>query len=433
MDFYGAYRAYNLSVAQNAPGPSAPAAARESRGGYPCLAVYVGGGSSHSWLWFTQLFERLGLFHLSFVDHEEIARDALAGSHVLAVSGGDTFGMAEALDASGAEALERFISRGGLYLGSCAGAYLFLHSSKKPLDLFNWVSAKITNLSSRLPQARELPEKFCTPYGCSYVYHPVREAVRLAGCGVDPSWSAAGKFEAPLYGGPAMIASEEKQVLARYEGFTSRTRFLVKPDLAAETLLGNAAVLRARLGEGTCYLFGPHFEHPHYAKANQLLADALYQDMPGESEKMAQVMQAEGLPAKTRRAWLGDLKREVSNIRIVALGLESHPARWLIGRKVYEPAKLRVFAEAVWERLRKLERLPRLILTEKAVGLVRDWKAVTFCVRLLYRELHRGNDTQQVAEELFPELNAAAARFMEIYFRNLLEEVNQGRRACSAA
>jgi hypothetical protein len=123
----------------------------------------------------------------------------------------------------------------------------------------------------------------------------------------------------------------------------------------------------------------------------------------------------------------------VSNIRIVALGLESHPARWLIGRKVYEPAKLRVFAEAVWERLRKLERVPRLVLPDWADELLADWMAVTVCMRLLYRELHRGNDTQEVAEDLFPALNGAAARFLEIYFQNLLEEVNQGRRACSAA
>ncbi len=432
MDFYRAYRAYNLSLAQSVPGPEAPAAARNSGGVYPRLAVYMGGGSSHSWLWFTQLFERLGLHDLTFLDQDGIISGGLAGCHGLAISGGDTFGMAESLGPAGAQALERFIREGGLYLGSCAGAYLFLHSSKKSLDLFNWVPAKITNLSSRLPQARELPDKLCTPYGCSYVYHPVREAVQLAGCGREP-WSGAAEFEAPLYGGPAMIASDDTQVLARYEGFTSRTRYLVEPDLAAETLLNKAAVLRADMGKGVCYLFGPHFEHPQYAQANQLLADAMYWDLPAQSHEAAPLTAFERVAARAKRAWLGDLKREVSNVRVVALGLESHPARWLIGRKVYEPAKLRVFAEAVWQRLRKLERVPRLVLPETAVELVAKWKAVTFCVRLLYRDLHRGNDTQCVAEELFPELNLASARFMEVYFNNLLEEPNQGRRACSVA
>ncbi len=432
MDFYRAYRAYNLSLAQSVPGPGSPAAARNGGGVYPRLAVYMGGGSSHSWLWFAELFERLGLYDLVFMDHDDVARGALGGSHALAVSGGDTFGMAEALSEQGAEALEKFIRQGGLYLGSCAGAYLLLKSSKKPLDQFNWVSAKITNLTSRLPQARDLPEKFCTPYGCSYVYHPVREAVRLIGCGRDP-WSGVGEFQAPLYGGPAMIASDEEQVLARYAGFTSRTRFLVEPELAENTLLTNAAVLRTKLGQGTCYLFGPHLEHPHYADANQLLADAMYWDTPSEVDEEADAHSCEQLMAKTRRAWLKDLKREVSNVRIVALGLESHPARWLIGRKVYEPAKLRVFAEAVWERLRKLERMPRLFLPERAAELISDWKAVTFCVRLLYRELHRGNDTQKIAQDLFPELNLATARFMELYFYNLLEEANQGHKACTAA
>ena len=432
MEFYRAYRAYNLSLAQSVPGPGAPAAAAGGGGTYPRLAVYVGGGSSHSWLWFAKLFERLGLYDLAFVGHEDLALGALKGCHALAVSGGDTFGMAEALKAPGAKALEEFIRQGGLYLGSCAGAYLSLNSSKKPLDLFNWVPAKITNLSSQLPQARDLPEKFCTPYGCSYVYHPVREAVSLAGCGREP-WSRAEDFQAPLYGGPAMIARDEEQVLARYKGFTAKTRYLVEPDLAERTLINNAAVLRAKLGRGTCYLFGPHLEHPHFAEANQLLADAIYWDQPGHAAEEAPIRSAHQLTARAKHTWLNDLKREVSNVRIAALGLERHPARWLLGRKVYEPAKLRVFAEAVWERLLRLERLPRLLLPKPATGLVLKWKEITVCVRLLYRELHRENDTLQIARKLFPELNLATARFMELYFQNLLEEVNQGRRACSAA
>jgi hypothetical protein len=221
--------------------------------------------------------------------------------------------------------------------------------------------------------------------------------------------------------------------LARYQGFTSRTRFLVDPQLAEDTLLNNAAVLRAELGRGACYLFGPHFEHPHFARANQLLADAVYWDLPSVTLAGAPHEAATVQKVKARRAWLRSLKREVSNIRVVALGLESHPARWLIGRKVYEPAKLRVFAEAVWKRLLKLERVPRLVLTDRSDELLADWMAVTVCIRMLYRELHRGSDGQEVAEDLFPALNSAAARFMEIYFQNLLEEENQGRRACSAA
>jgi glutamine amidotransferase-like uncharacterized protein len=432
MEFYRAYRAYNLSLAQSVPGPGAPAAAQGGGGVYPRLAVYMGGGSSHSWLWFVKLFERLGLYDLTFVDHEDVTLGGLDGCHALAVSGGDTFGMAEALGASGAKALEKLIRSGGLYMGSCAGAYLFLNSSKKPLDLFNWVPAKITNLSSKLPQARDLPEKFCTPYGCSYVYHPVREAVRLEGSGREP-WTTTGEFQAPLYGGPAMIAGDEEQVLARYKKFTPKTKYLVEPELAASTLISNAAVLRTKLGKGTCYLFGPHLEHPHYVDANRLLADAMYWDLPNSTIERWTLQSAEQLKGKAKKDWLSDLKREVSNVRIVVLGLESHPARWLIGRKVYEPAKLRVFAEAVWESLLGLERLPILFLTERAADLVSKWKAVTLSVRLLYRELHRDNDTQHIAEDLFPELNLATARFMELYFHNLLEEVNQGRKTCSTA
>ncbi len=450
MDFYQAYRSYNLRLARgggrdggrngSAPRSQAPAVRRggDKGGGqgnvrYPRLAVYVGRGSSHSWLWFAQLFERLGLYDLAFLDQDGLAAGDLAGRDLLAISGGDTFGLAAAMGGQGARALEAFIKEGGLYLGSCAGAYLPLNSSKEPLNLFNWVPAKITNLSRHLPRASDLPEKFCTPYGCSFVYHPVREAVRLVGCG-RPPWTGAGEFEAPLYGGPAMVTPQVEMVLARYQSFTSRTRFLTDPELAAETLLQRAAVLRARLGQGVCYLFGPHFEHPHFPRANLLVADAIYWDLPErKGAAAASAAGGETLQGRAARLWLRDLKRQVSNTRLVALGLEDHPARWLIGRKVYEPAKLRVFAEAVWSRLRRMERRPRLLLPPGAGELPAAWQEVTRTVRQLHAELRQGGDTLELASGLFAWLNLATARFLESYFHDLRAELAEGQTVPNAA
>ena len=43
-----------------------------------------------------------------------------------------------------------------------------------------------------------------TPYGCSYLFHPVREAVELTADGLPP-FAGTGSFSAPLFGGPGMI------------------------------------------------------------------------------------------------------------------------------------------------------------------------------------------------------------------------------------
>ncbi|MCB2185191.1 MAG: hypothetical protein KQJ78_02155 [Deltaproteobacteria bacterium] len=381
------------------------------------MAIYTGGGSSHSWLWFAELCEKAGWPELRFLDQLDIRRGGLTGQEVLAVSGGDTFGMAAALGPRGAAALRRFISDGGLYLGACAGAYLPLRSSKEPLNLFNFVEARINNLTNLLPPAQLLPEKFCSTYGCAYVYHPVREAVALRAADRG-AFAGEEVFEAPLYGGPALVPGSPEQVLARYEAFTPRTLFLVEQGLATETLLGHAAVLRAPLGRGWMYLFGPHFEHPHYARANQILCQVIEDHLPAIRQNPDPT--AASAAPEACRSWLRDLKREVSNVRIVALGLEDHPVRWLLGKKVYEPAKLRVFAEAVWPRLVRLEREGRAVLPpDGGRGLVELWRSVTRRVRSLRQLLDQEEDTLDLARGLFPDLNQAASRFMTTYFATL--------------
>ncbi|MGD8563610.1 MAG: hypothetical protein PVG03_13780 [Desulfarculaceae bacterium] len=427
MEPFAAYSAFNQSLAQGQvaanPAPATPLLKREDARElyYPRLGIYMGGGSSHSWLWFVEVLERLGFCDLCFVDEARIASGGLEGLDVLAISGGDTFAMAAALGPQGAKALKKFISSGGLYLGSCAGAYLPLRSSKEPLNLFNLVPARITNLTRVLPKARELPEKFCTAYGCEYVFHPVREEVRLES-GVQMPFAGAREFGAPLYGGPGLIESDPKQVLARYCGFSEKTRFLVDRKLAARTLIGKAAVLRANLGKGKLYLFGPHFEHPGFKEANRLLADAIYWDLP-LSKRGAEPGRtwSRFLREKPARDFLRALKREISNCRIVAVGLEDHPARWLIGKKVYEPAKLRVYLEAVWSRLRAWERLEMAAAPKDDGHALADlWQDISGRLRLLKQGLDAGSDTLDLATGLFRDLNQGAAAFLGLYFDSVL-------------
>ncbi len=428
MDAYQAYTDFHrrLVRGEDLPPPLPASAGRRAHSGparYPRLGVYTGGGSSHSWLWFVEVLERLGFIDLVFLDQGDVGNGALEDLDVLAVSGGDTFAMARALGREGAARLESFIRSGGLYLGACAGAYLVMRSSKEPLNRFNLVQARISNLARELPQARHLLEKFSTPYGCSYVFHPVREAVLLEAGGEGP-FAGAGSFPAPLYGGPAMLESSPGQVLARYQDFTERTLFLADRELAARTLLGRAAVIRSPLGRGWLYLFGPHFEHPRFPQANRLLADAIYWDLdqgrkrspsagPGGERRL--------LEGSRARTWLYEVKRWLSNARVVALALEGHPARWTIGSKVYEPAKFRVFIEALWPRLRRLERSGEIYLAPGQVGLDRRWRAIAQDLRRLKQGLDRNQDTQVLAAGLFPALNRACADFLDIYFHTALQ------------
>ncbi len=230
---------------------------------YPRIGIYRGKGASHSWLWFAEIFDRAGLYDLSFLTESHIRTNALDNTDILVMSGGDTFAVAEALGQPGSENIRAFIERGGLYVGSCAGAYLPLYSSKEHLNLFNFVPAKITNLTSILPEVRRSKEKFCTSYGCGFIFHPVRESIRISTNGFPP-FRGTRDLEAPLYGGPPMTVGDS-QILATYAAFTDKTLFLVDESLAAEIVLGKAAVIRHEMGRGHLHLYGPHFEHPHFA------------------------------------------------------------------------------------------------------------------------------------------------------------------------
>jgi glutamine amidotransferase-like uncharacterized protein len=382
----------------------------------PPIAIYTGRGSSHSWLWFVDIFERAGLADLTFLDGDDIQGGKLNQSRVLAVSGGDTFALAEGLGREGAAALEDWVRDGGLYLGSCAGAYLPLCSSKVPLNLFNFVEAKISNLTSILPEPKKYKEKFSLPYGCSFIYHPVREAVRISSYG-HPPFSGTDDFPAPLYGGPAMIPRGDVETMAWYSGFTEKTAFLVDPELARETLIGKSAVIRKRMDSGSFYLFGPHLEHPHYLKANQLVIETIRFEQQSNQVDSDFKLDAEMIRDRRRVGdWVRAVKRELSNARIVVSGIENEPIFWQIGYKNYEPLQMRVFLEALWKRLPTLEKAGRLAVPGRCQGLLENAKALTEKVRRLKNRLDQQQESTPLAEEIFNLLKRLAPDFLSLYF-----------------
>jgi glutamine amidotransferase-like uncharacterized protein len=421
MDFYRLYASINQKLARGIDlhygeeeASILPSAPRPLR--IPGIGVYTGTGTSHSWLWFVDLFDRMSFREVVFMDEDMMREGALGSLDVLAMSGGDTIRIAEGLGRDGAMALESFIRDGGLYIGSCAGAYLPLKSSKEHLDRFNFVDIKIANLSKTRPNVKRMGRKAATTYGCDFVYHPVREDVRLRMTGKEP-FSALDNFLAPLYGGPSMIAPADSDVLAYYDSFTDKTLFLVDESLAERTLLGKVAAVRAKMGEGHLYLFGPHFEHPLFPVANHLLAKAIFWDMQKDKKAENPMEECETIVGKAKEKLVRDIKREISNSRIVAVGLETAPVQWVIGCKIYEPEKIRVFLEAIWKRIRILERLPLVrSRCRENMNIVDLATKVTSLLRRIKPMVDDNADTQALAGELFDSLRKLTMIFLQIYF-----------------
>jgi len=372
----------------------------------PSIAVYTGEGASHSWTWYADIFEREHIWPFAFVDEADIMGGALDRFDVLFVSGGDTFAIAAGLGEPGARAIEGFIAGGGTYIGACAGAYLLLKSSLAPLHYFNFVTAKIANLTRCLPPALQRPEKYCTAYGCRYIFHPVRGEV-VVRYGSDPH--EARRVHAPLYGGSAMIASDDIEVLATYTGFTDASEFLVEETIARETLIGNVAAARKRFGRGCIYLFGPHFEHPDYAEANRIIFDCIAGARTAVRPEHMDAVES----APANRAGFRRFLSELSNARIMALALERSRYQWLIGAKVYDPEKIRVFLEAIWKRARVLEKraLYRCCSAAEIERLIIQLEACTRNLRSV-----RADGRNGPAEDLFRCLRRTAAAFMNMYF-----------------
>ena len=417
------------------------------------IGIYTGEGASHSWIWFGEILDRMGFNNVSFLPEESFKRLEPGEFDFLVVSGGDTFKMAEVLGEEGAKHLRTFLEEGGTFIGTCAGAYLPLNSTKSPLNLFNFVPVKIANLKDHLPECLTLSEKFCTPYGCQYVYHAVRESVKIKGTG-EPPFDFSSEIEAPIYGGPSLLPSEEVTVLAYYSGFTPQTLFLVTPSIARETLIGKIAALRMDIGKGKIYLSGPHLEHPYFPEANELIGKVILSCQKSKGNEKRYVnpstLRHEGRsllrvdperrfftpPSKAglgAAEWvndqdsfpffaessriLKDLKREVSNGRIRASGLAQKRLGWKIGNKFWESEKAVYFYKTVWKKM---------AFVEKNIGGSIDPKRLVFISDLASRCLNtlkdledttqRDEDSVSLANVLFQQLRGLCSEFMQLYF-----------------
>jgi len=392
---------------------------------YPKIGIYNGAGASHSWLWFVEILDEMGFWDIEFLNDQQIKNGGLNSLNVLLISGGDTFAIAEGLGKEGAEKIKDFLDEGGIYIGSCAGAYLPLKSSIPPLNLFNFASVKISNLAKTLPKAITLPEKFCTSYGCKYVFHPVREEVKIR---VEdfPSHQVTKELIAPIYGGPSFLLSEDVQAIAYYSDFTKRTLFMTDHQLAYDTLIGKSAVITKKIGKGQLFLSGPHLEHPHYLMANTLIAEMIHQGISEQEYNKSFLMPSKGsFKDRNLHPLWREIKSAVSNSRIVALSLERKSITWQIGQKVYEPVKIRTFLESVWSRFPQIEQLNVNVEEDKLFRLSRSFREITKILRNIKRKVDKECDTTDNAFNLFIIIKNSCADFLKIYFSNKLVSLNK--------
>ena len=213
-----------------------------------------------------------------------------------------------------------------------------------------------------------------------------------------------------------MEESEEVIKLATYAGFNDKTDFLAAPEKAEETLIGKTAVCMKKYENGHIILSGPHLEHPSFPEANTMIADAVYYSLASSYSSKIEKIDLRPLNQKT----LKELKREISNIRIVAFALERTSISWLIGRKYYEPEKIRTYVEALWKRILNLEKSKNFYGYEASSNLLENAvllsKKSTDIIRKLKKLIDDNEPSDSAAAELFQYLRPLSKDFFTYYF-----------------
>ena len=374
------------------------------------IAVYTGKGASHSWIWLVSTLDKFGYRNIQFV------RDVLnVAADVLVISGGDPFAIFSHIQKKGVSRIRKFIEQGGTYIGVCAGAYFALQFHENPYPWLNMVRGSISNYAETPPRNTLMPHKYTVPYREGFVFHPVREDVKLQ--------YRTREVTAPLYGGPGMVPEAEgAESLAVYTKFTDKTLFLCEKKTAEDVLLGTSALLSAKAGKGHLLLFGPHFEHPYFAEANQELITLLSRVTQkgtktgtkigtgtGKGKGKGYPFHTTGTPltGAARKAWLKELKRWISNGRLASFGLENY--YWKIGEKIYDPERLAYFFETCFHITKRLEKWEEIYVLP-------DLPQEACNLTLRTRKL--GSDAQE-AEIILERLKKLTSNLYSLYFSTL--------------
>ena len=299
------------------------------------IVVYAGKGSSHSWTWLADLFEKQGITDVRFADTKAFTEGLTDEVRAVVISGGDGYAIASAIGPHGFSHLSGFIHRGGSYIGICAGAYLPLHSSIDPFDKFNLSNTKIENMECDLRSVDDRSPRKSVRYGNCAIIHPIRGEIEIEADQVA--------FTAPLYGGPIFKEPDSDEVLARYRSFSHGTEFQIDRVNADAMMLRKPAAVKTRHGHGELILFGPHLEHPRYPLANVHFMRFI--GVQGAAEYPA-TTPSSGEPN-------GFLARSLADLKVAILGLENRS--FLVGNKMWDGGRFLELVSAIESRLNTVQ------------------------------------------------------------------------------
>ncbi len=392
------------------------------------IGIYAGEGASHSWTWFISFLEARGSRGYRFLEGSDLREDRLEGLRAVLIGGGDVEAIARELGEKGARALEGFVGSGGLYFGSCAGAYLVMEGvDLPPYTPFRLIEAGIANYSPAPPPPLNLPHKYKVAYGRGFVFHPA----------YGPVWvemqegsflGELGTVAAALYGGPVIVPGKGCERLAVYRGPHAGCLPMVEERLLLRLLQNTCAAACGTYGRGRVYICGPHFECPYYPEGGRVLERILQEEnifSARERKQAARLREGRArrdremrstAPAAEPKAagLLEEVRRELSNLRIAARWMESFQVRWKLGAKVWEPEKIIYYADFLWDRADALKECAAAEgaaedleeLTEKAAG-------ARLALRELRSRLERGEEGLSEAEDLFRRLRILTMRLLE--------------------
>ena len=245
-------------------GGSPEAWAAISNGAPVRVAVYVGPGARGVGMFrWMQLTDQAKELRVRYVDANEIRNGALKTTDLLVMPGGNSRTEAEQLAEKGQLEIRSFIERGGSYIGTCAGAFLFMRGDGELSDDPAGRRRRILGIAPFKHRKGD--------YGGEAMLQVVytKEAEQLYGI-------KAGKRVERFNGGPVMDPSDpvpgsDFKVMARFDcNLHSDTMNSEEPGCPG--MASGASAVAGTFGKGRVWLFAGHPEY--YPKTWSALSGA---------------------------------------------------------------------------------------------------------------------------------------------------------------
>ena len=184
-------------------------------------------------------------FIVTFANGKEIGEGALNGADMVVHSGGSGESQFFGLGEKGVAAEREFVKKGGLYHGTCAGAFLVLEETRRKRN-------------QMVPFKPDDPELY---RGGATVELDFTEA-GLAAMGQK------GPRMVRYHGGPAMIPGKpvEGTDMKVFAYYGKKMEKIEKPEADVRGMTGKAAIIAGTFGKGKIFICGPH---PESGKSTQ--------------------------------------------------------------------------------------------------------------------------------------------------------------------